>query len=405
MDNWFKSKWFVRAVSLAFAILLYVFVNIEVSTSQTDSRVPGGTEEMQTINDVAVDIRIDSDRFVVSGVPEYVSVTLEGMNSILTPIIVQRNFDVFVDLQDLGEGTHMVDIEYARVPDGLSVYIEPKTIEVTIEERASQEFAVTADFVNMDKLPDGYELGEPVINPGTVIITSSKSVIDQIAMVRAYIDVTGLTESINNREIPVNVYDGQGNELNVRIEPENIVASVAVDNPSKVVPVEISTTGELAEEYSLTSITADVEEVEVFATNQALSEIDKLTTEDIDLSKIKESGTINTKLSLPDGAAVGENNVKVTIELEQTKVMDELPIEVDEADERTISFLNPDNPQMKVTLIGDQSLIGTLTEEDIRLYIDTKDLDEGEHEVAVQIDGPEDVEIEVEFEKVSIEIK
>src|SRR5690625_81530 len=260
MDNWFKSKWFVRGLSLALAILLYVFVNIEVNTSQSESRVPGGSSEIQTINDVPVDIRMDSDRYVVSGVPEYVSVTLEGMTSLLTPIVIQRNFDVFVDLEELEEGTHTVELEHDRVPEGLSVYIEPKTVEVTIEERASKEFPVTADFVNVDKLPDGYELGEPEINPETILITSSKSVIDQIAMVRVYIDVADMTEPIKNREIPINVYDGQGNELNVRVQPENVVVSVPLDHPSKTVPLEVKTTGDLPSGYSLDSMTAGKEE-------------------------------------------------------------------------------------------------------------------------------------------------
>src|SRR5690625_6301618 len=102
-----------------------------------------------------------------------------------------RNFEVFVDLRHLGEGTHTVDIQYAKVPSELSVYIEPKTIEVEIEERASEEFDVDVDFINIDQLPEGYELGVPDVNPGKVRITSSRSVIDEIAIVKVYIDVAG----------------------------------------------------------------------------------------------------------------------------------------------------------------------------------------------------------------------
>ncbi len=53
------------------------------------------------------------------------------------------------------------------------------------------------------------------MNPETVTIVSSESIIEQIAMVKVFIDVTDLKESITNREVPVSVYDIQGNDLNV----------------------------------------------------------------------------------------------------------------------------------------------------------------------------------------------
>ncbi|WP_407058525.1 CdaR family protein [Paracerasibacillus soli] len=77
---------------------------------------------------------------------------------------------------------------------------------------------MSADFLNKDQLPDGYELGEYKVEPQKVKITSSKSVIEKISLVKVFVNVAGLTESINNREVPVKVYDSQGNELRVRIE-------------------------------------------------------------------------------------------------------------------------------------------------------------------------------------------
>src|SRR5699024_4289379 len=155
-----------------------VFVSVEENPNQPELRFFGSSTEMQTLDDVPVDIRID-ENYVVSGVPEFVSVTLEGPTSILTKTVRLRNFDVFVDLTGLEEGDHTVEIEYENVPDDLSIYIEPKTIDVTIEERATEEFPVSVDFLNTDKLPDGYELGETTIDPETVTITSSKSVVEQ----------------------------------------------------------------------------------------------------------------------------------------------------------------------------------------------------------------------------------
>ncbi|OZU87494.1 hypothetical protein CIL03_16895 [Virgibacillus indicus] len=407
MDNWFASKWFVRVVSLAFAVSLFAFVYISENDSQNDSRVDNNTDGLQTLDNVPVDIRIDDENYVVSGVPEVVSVSLEGSAGVLTPLIRLRNFDVFVDLRGKEEGDHIVEIQH-NISSEVKAYIEPKTVEVTIEEKASEEFQINADFINESQLPEGYELGEYGIEPNTVTITSSRSIIDQIGIVKVYIDLAGLNESINNREVPVNVYDNQGNELSVRVEPETVVVSADIDNPSKTVPVTVATTGEMPEGYSLTSISANVEEVEVFATSNVLQEIEGISTEEVDLAEITESGTIDVELALPDGANAGDTEtVEVTVEVEETRTIEAVPIEIEDLEEgQDLTFIEPETPEMDITAVGNQSAISEFSAEDFRVFINVEGLVPGEHEVPVTIEGPEaeDITITGEFEQALIEI-
>ncbi|MGM8365702.1 CdaR family protein [Virgibacillus sp. W0181] len=405
MDNWFKSKWFVRVLSLAFAISLYVYVSIEVDTGTENSRFPGVSQESQTLDNVPLEIKIDSDRYVVSGVPEFVTVTLEGPNSVLTPTARQQNFTVFAPLEGLEEGEHTVEIEYSNISNDLSVYIEPKTIDVVIEERSSKEFPINIDLINEDQLPVGYELGEPTLKPDTVTIISSKNIIDQIAMVKVFVDVSGLTESINNRELPINIYDGQGNELNVRVEPENAVLSLSVDNPSKQVPLEVSTENELPEGLELASIEAEMEEIEIFSTSEVLKGLESVSTKAIDLSKVEESGTIKVPLDLGSNVVSSLDEVEVTIELEQTKELDDLTINVEGAEEEGVSFIKPDKPSMSVTAVGNEKDVKALTADDVQVSIDANGLVEGQHEVPVNISGPEQVAYSGEYEEVTIEMK
>lgn len=408
MDKWFSSKWFVRIVSLAFAVSLFVYVSVEVNKSNTESSIfTGKSEEVQTLNDVPVGIRIDNENYVVSGVPEFVTVSFKGSSGVITPALKQRNFDVFVDLEGLGEGEHMVDVEHANVSKDLSVYIEPKTVEVTIEEKATKEFEVNVDFINTDKIADGFELGDYKIEPRTVTVTSSKSMIDQIGIVKVFVDATDLNEPINKREVPVNVYDTQGNELKVNVDPENVLVSADVDNPSKKVPINVPTTGELPEGYSLTSITADADEVEIYAKSTVLNDLEEVSTEKIDLSEIKETGKIDASLSLPDGASVSDGEkVEVSVEVEKTKMIKGVPIEEENlGDEQEISFIEPKNPEMDITVVGNETDVKGLSAEDFHILIDVDSLEPGEHRVAVSIEGPVDLETTGEFKEVTIEIK
>src|SRR5690625_2844219 len=162
MDKLFQSKWAIRVISLVLAVTLYLFVNIETNTEQNESRVdPGTATEIQVLEDVPLDIKIDAQQYVVSGVPELVTVTLEGKNSILAPIARLKNFTIEVDLTEYEEGEHTVELQAEGLPNTVTAYIEPKEIDIVIEKRASQEFGVDIDFVNLDKVPVGYELGEP----------------------------------------------------------------------------------------------------------------------------------------------------------------------------------------------------------------------------------------------------
>ncbi|WP_042142183.1 YbbR-like domain-containing protein [Paucisalibacillus sp. EB02] len=412
MDNWFRSKWFIRGISLGFAILLYVFVAIEEVDTEEESPISfttlfGGSNQTQTLEDIPLEIRIDSDKYVVSGVPETVTVSLEGPSSAITPVVKQQNIKVFIDLRDLEEGEHQVEIQHEELSSQLSVYIEPKTIDVMIEERASNDFNVTVDFINTDKLPKGYQIGDYELNTEKVTITSSREIIERIAIVKVYVDVAGLKESINNREVPVNVYDGQGNELAVRVEPGTVVISAEVENPSKEVPVSISTEGELPEGYELTSMELAKKEVEIFAISEILETLDEVTTEPINLSELKQSGTIKVKLALPDEVqAPGIKELEIVVELEQTKTLENVEIEVDNLQDGYIAnFVEPSNGQLSITVTGNEQDVRELSIEDFRIFINASELDTGRSKVPIEVEGPDNISVDVEVDEVNVEIE
>src|SRR5699024_4361053 len=296
MDKLFQSKWFIRVISLVLAITLYLFVTVETNPGQNESRIETtNSKETEVIDEVPLEIKIDAEYYVVSGVLEHVKVSLEGKTIVLTPIVRQQSFTVFVDLRELEEGSHTVEVEYDNIPKEVNAYIEPKTIDVQIEKRAMQEFLVDVDITNLDKLPVGYELGEPSVDPETVTIVSSQEVIDQIAMVKVFVDVTDLRESIRNKELPIIVYDAQGNDLNVRVEPSSVTVSMEVRRLNKKDAHDVKTKGKVADKFEMDKREA-VEEIEIFGRRDVLDEVKESWTEEIDLSEIESSGAIEVPL-------------------------------------------------------------------------------------------------------------
>lgn len=405
MDKLFQSKWAIRVISLVLALTLYFFVNIEANTEQNDSRLDQGTTtETQILDEVPVDIKIDAENYVVSGVPETVSVTLEGKKSTLAPIVRIRSFDVFVDLTEYEEGDHTVTLEYDGLPDNVTAYIEPKEIDINIEKRALQEFSIDVDFVNLDKVPVGYEIGEPEITPGSVTIVSSEANIEQVAMVKVFIDVRDIKESIKNRELPVVVYDAQGNDMSVRVDPETVTVSVPVERPSKTVPLTVKTKGEMIDELEIANMESATE-LEIFGRKEVLNEIDEISTKELDISTIEKSGKTEVEIDFPDGVTANDEEIEVDVELQQSKEFKAIPIEIEGMNESDVTFIKPKSGELSVIAKGTDTAVKELKKEDITALINLGDVDEGEHKVDVELKGPDGITLDSKEKKITVEVK
>ncbi|GAB2541302.1 CdaR family protein [Gracilibacillus alcaliphilus] len=414
MNKWLEKPWAIRAVALILSVLLFVVVAFDENVYDNDGLdlSLGNTNETQTLEDVPVQIHLDQEQYVVSGVPETVTVSLQGSLTLVTSTARQRNFDVFVDLEDLGVGTHRVALDYFGIPDGLNAYIEPQEIEVTIEERHSQSFNVAIDTVNREQIAPGYEVSNIYAEPSEVQVTSSKSVIDKIAIVKAFVDVTGLddTQTINN--VPVKVYDNQGNELSVRIDPPTTNVTVDVKNPSKMAPISVETENELPEDMQLVSIEPEAEEVEVFAAESYLEQLNEIATEPIDLSQITESDTIEVELApSSEVRLLGSETVNVNIEVEliEEEELENVAIDYDSPEGQTVTFVEPSSDNMNVTMRGYPSDMSEINADDLQLSIDIGNRSPGEHQLPVKFEAPEDVpdnlEFELEFDEVTVNIQ
>ena len=412
MNDWLNKPWVIRIITLFLALLIFMVVTFDNQDNQADDvgfEFPfSSSQETQVVEDVQVNIEID-DKYVVSGVPQSVSVTLEGTVSILQSTATQRNFDVFVDLEGFDPGTYTVPLKYDGISERLDVSIDPSEVEVTIEERSDVEFKIKADYINEEKLEAGYELTQATIHPSTVTVTSSKSVIDRIAVVKAMVDVEGIGESIEIEGVRVRVYDSEGNELSVRVEPSTVDVTVNVDNPNKNVPVEVNTTGDLPENIRMLSISAETKEVQVFAAQSELDDISEVITEAIDLSEITEDTTVEVELNSPENVRLIEpSTVTVNIDVEQKieETFENVEITIENLDNAyTASFVDPIGGEVDLTVSGFESDIEDIQLADFELTIDAKGLEPGEHQVPIYVSSPNDLDAVPSIEKATISIE
>ncbi|VVM35391.1 YbbR-like domain-containing protein [Terribacillus sp. AE2B 122] len=409
MDKWLKSPWTLRVVSLVFAVLLYAYVSAESDVDNRAGEVPITSSDETNTVDAPVSIRIDDSKYVVSGVPEYVSMQLVGPASDVTAAIQQKNYEAYVDLTDLDTGTHTVKLHYENVSDNLQVYMQPASVEVTIQEKASQQFNVDVGYTNEDQMAAGFQVDSSTVEPQTVSIVSTQEVIDQISSVRAYVDLTDVDADIDSREAPVKVYDAQGNELSVNVQPETVEVSVQVSNPSKTVPIEVKTKGQAPDDVSVASLTPEIQEVTIYASQDTLDGIDSVSTEEIDLSKVTENQTIDANLQLPDNVrSASDEQISVDIELDETSetTIENVPVTIEDLpDDQEATITDPQNEQIDVTVSGAQSEIEGLSADDITATIDGSSLEEGEQTVQLDVSGPQNIELTPSQEEATITVQ
>ena len=265
---------------------------------------------MDIITDVPLEVYYDKENLIVSGIPETVDVTIEGPMQIVLKTKLAKDFKVFVDLNSLLIGEHRVTIQHENFSDKLDVTIDPKVLDIIIEEKVTEEVKVEPEF-NSSLIADGYELVGMAADPTSVFVTGAKSIIESISYVKATVNSEeGITESFR-KQANVKVLDNSLNKLDVTIEPESVEVGVDIRQYSRKVPISIKQTGTTKDGVTVNSLTTQTKSVEVFGPKSMIDPLTRLEVE-FDISEIQESGEYEIDIPLPNGATkLAKNTIKV----------------------------------------------------------------------------------------------
>lgn len=346
----------------------------------------------------------DKERTVVEGLPDTVDITLVGDKSQVDIAKTKANFEIFADLRDLPPGTHKVNLEYSKLGSKLDVKIDPSTIVVTIMPLTEIDKQVQADFVNLDQIDDMYVLSEPQLALDTVKIKGPQTTVDQVASVKAIIDVSDLSK-LSDYEAPVFAYDKLGNKLDVEIKPDKLTASVQVTTPSKVVPIEAVVTGNAPDGYSVESVVLTPSEVKLYGETNALEDYEKLQIQ-VDLYQLDDNNELIVKLEKPENVHKMDTDtvkVKVIFEQTQTKVLENVAVDFKNLDDSyRVKVKDLVDSMMNVTLKGSMTLLDSISNDDVKVSIDLFGYKAGEYEVPVAVEAITGVIIQPSQSKVKV---
>ncbi|WP_262009447.1 YbbR-like domain-containing protein [Bacillus licheniformis] len=397
MDKFLNNPWAVKVVALLFAFLLYFAVHsAQAPTPKTpgESFFPTSTTDEATLTDIPVKSFYDDENYVVTGVPQTVNVTIKGPTGTVKKVRQVKDFEIYADMQNLKTGRHKVELKARNVADGLTLTINPSVTTVTIEEKTTKEFPVEVDFYNKNKMKDGYTPELPIINPKNVSVTGSKAVIDRIQNIKATINLEGVDQTVE-KEAKLTVYDKDGNVLPVEVSPSVVKITVPVTSPSKKIPVKVDRKGSLPDGISISSLDISPGEVTVYGPQNVLDSLEFVEADEIDLSKIKDDTELEAGIKVPDGAkkvSPEKVKIKVKVDKEEEKKLKKVSIKTAGLnDSRDLEFLDPKSGKLDITAKGSTAAIEKLQPSDVELYVNVADLDDGEHNVKLEVNGPQNM--------------
>ena len=384
-DN--KTK--IYAILLAIIIWLFVTMSLYPDTTITVRNIPVDINVSDTyVNEMGLN--------VVSGEGKTVTAKIKGNRSVIGSLN-SSDFNANVSLDGIQTAAEY-DLSVTVTPKDSSLRCEivdiyPSTVKVKFDNVVSKTFDVECQTSAV--IPDGYVMGTLECSPKTIKVTGSEQQIEKIDSCVAFASVGTVTETTSVKA-SVMLYDKEKNLLdnkNFAFSTTDFSITIPVYQ-KKTVPFDIvyrnvpSGFDTTKMKYTLSS-----NEIEIAATSETAAKIDKLSLSYIDFRDIGLNSSFVLDVTLPSGIQnlSGTETVEVSF-VTDGYVSKEFSISninlLNSPSGYNVSLLT--NVLRRVTIIGPQSVIDTLSANDIIAEIDLSSvaITEGTQTVAVNVYVP-----------------
>ena len=405
IENWLSKSNTLLFISLIFAVALFIAVDQrKISMRESSAEV---------LKDVPVIAEYNQESYVIEGLPDKVDVTLIGGKSDLYFAKQSGTQNIVVDLSDLKPGTHKVSINYTQDFRALEYSVNPSTATIIIYQKESATKNVTYDLINQNKLGEKKIVDNVTISASEVIVKGPEYKLNQVAIVKALINLEKLptqevgTQTIDN--VPLVAYDENGEIVDVEIVPETLSAEVVIKSPSKEVPIKIVPKGTVAFGYAIKSIVASDSKITVWGSSEALADL-KYIEVSVNVSDIKSDQQYKLEIAKPAGVrymSISTITVNVTLDATSDRELSNVVLKYKNLNEDKYKVQASSSADTNVTVIlkGVSSVIEQIKETDVTAYIDLSGYTEGEYEVEVKVEGNDSrVEYVAKTKKVKIKI-
>ena len=297
MKKFYNSRLWIGLVSVFFAILLFLSAvsNSNNASSQKNNPVETFT---QSITDVPIDMKYNSDKYFISDYSYGSQVYLSSTNRVKLDSEVNgdtRHFKIVADLTNSKPGKVSVPLKVSNLPIGLTAKVTPDRLTVTIGRKKTKSFPVTGG-VDPKQIVSGYEIASITLTDKRVEVTSDESKIDLIDHVVAKLPDNVKLSSDYNDTVTLQAVSADGTILASSINPAKTDLEVKIKKISKTVPVSVLMTGQMSDRVSEIQPRLSRQTVVISGPREVLDTINEVTAK-VDITDVTKSTSKTVTLS------------------------------------------------------------------------------------------------------------
>lgn len=381
----------------ALALWIYVTGKIEINS-------------MKKFSDVKISI-VNQNSLIESGYavekiePGKIDVTLKGGRAALNSAKgsdIKATVDVYSRFK--GKNNVNVDVEVPKNTRLESKSEDKVTVEIGNLVTAERNIEVH----EKESLPEKTVLVKSKSDPEKVKIYGTKKNVARVVSVRALVDTSKVTEKdteVSAKLVPV---DKSGNVVDfVSVASDEINITVRLE-AYKTVKLNAKTKGSIDDKYQLDSIKSP-EKIDIQGPAGTIKGITEVESEDIDISKIRESTKIKMVLRLPEGVKIKEGSeepfLNVTIKRNNAKTFkfDISDVNIENLDENL--SLNKGRGEITVVVRSKNNGKVDLEKSDIKLYGDGRNFKRGSNTVTLYTNKDDEYIVEIRPKTLTINVK
>jgi len=389
-ERWLNKRNTLVFISLILALALFFYVD-----SQSANMIDSSAE---VLRNQIVEATYNKEAYVIEGIPDTADVTLIGRTVDLYLAKQLSTGKVTVDLSNLKEGTHKVDLEYDGAINSVGYNLNPSSITINVYPKASLTKTITVDVINKDKLDSRLSVQSVTVDKEEVIIKGAEHNLEKVATVKALVDIDNIvdpTAGVNTvDDVKLVAYDKYGNVVDVEMVPDKVVAKVNIESYKGDAKVKIIPVGEVAFGKAISSITSSVNKITIYGNEEVVREYtDSYIPIEVDVTALSEDKTYTVVVPKPEGIReVSEKTITVKISLgdEQSKEVEDIRIDaINLGPNLKASAVGENSSKTTVIVKGTKNVIENIDPTTIKATVDLSGLGEGEHTVKVTVTGDE----------------
>ena len=216
----YKRIWYILS-SIFFALILFVYATSTNYQNNSNVRQNRSETYTNTITNVPIDVKYDSDEYFISGFSSEVSVSLTGSNRVTLASEMQestRKFKIVADLTNVKIGISEVKLSINNLPSGLTATVNPDKITVKVGKRVSKSVSVQTT-ITESQVAQGIQISNISFGDSKVTVFSDEDYMERIDHVEAVLPESDVISGHYTAVATLKAVDSNGTVIPSVISP------------------------------------------------------------------------------------------------------------------------------------------------------------------------------------------